>query len=201
MKIYRQIVFLLYCAAVLTVCIYVPWEVNIRGIHYGVGYSPLWHPPRHPEFPLVGSVITVVRVVFSLLAVTATAGVLLLIGEVGGKVWSHLSFPLWLINKFTGLVLVVSVLGGWGLWTLYDRWQEQRRVQKVAEQKVICDTLWDRCIADNDRRLKQAKEEGKPITLSMYLFGCIEDKAYDECAAKVRELQTEDERRAEESQH
>lgn len=205
MKTYRQIVLLFYCAAVLGACLYVPWKVNIRDVHITLGYSFLWKPMYASSIQVEGkfpSRVDIHRAVLGLVAVTAITGGLLLAGELGKTVWPLLSLRLWLPNKVALSVFVASTLVGWGIWDLYGRWQEKLRLQKVAEQKTICEALSDRCTEDNNRSREQALKEGKPTTLRMWLLGCDDkDKAYSECVAKVRELQTEDERRAEESQH
>lgn len=125
MKTFRQVVLLLYCASALCISLYVPWKVEIEGMRFPAGYAFLWNPASSS----VGRIepqVDIVRVVLAFVALTATAGLVLLLGELGKTVWPFLVLPRWLFNRAVLWVIAVSIVGGLSVWFVYARRQESQ---------------------------------------------------------------------------
>ena len=198
MKTYRQLVLLAYCAAVCVVCLYPPWKVSLGPLRHNSRYSLLWKPPWvYENGQPYDAVVDLARVGLELVAVTAFAGFLLLLGEVGQRLRPPVTVPLWVTKKVVWPVIALAVLGGWGF---YGYWHEQRRIQQVVKQKTVCDSLWNRC-REKAPLMMERTGQGIRVYRAENCGGDLPLKQeYDTCLVRVRALQTEQERQRDEQQ-
>lgn len=204
MKTYRQVVLLVYCAAVLVTCVYLPWKADPGGVRYNSRfYHFLWDPPqiRVDNYNSVDASVDITRVGLELLAITALTGFALLIAEVGQRLKLTIAFPSWVTRKTVFSAITVLTIGVGSMWGFYRHWQEQQRIRQIAEQKATCDSIRDHCLEKAPMRVKRT---GDGI-LHMYRDeNCGGDLAlkqkHDTCLATVHALQTEQERQRDEQQ-
>jgi len=73
--IITKIILIIYCLAIVFVCIFVPWKAEIRGSYYSQGvtislnYSFIWSPPAKGL-----GIVDFQRVVLEIIGITALLG-------------------------------------------------------------------------------------------------------------------------------
>jgi hypothetical protein len=138
------------------------------------------------------------------MAVTALAGFLLLLGEVGQGLKPTVSLSPWVPKKAPWSVIAVMIAGAGSTWGFHRHWQEQRRIHQIAEQKTACDSLRTRCLEKAPLMMKKVLRQGKETLLVTKDENCGGDltlkQGYETCLVRVRNLQTEQERQQDEQQ-
>ena len=71
----RKIILIVYCLLVVIASIYVPWRFVIEGKQFSINYYTFIWSPLSP------AVVDFQRVILELVAITAIAGVALLLGD------------------------------------------------------------------------------------------------------------------------